>query len=585
MEAFDRCSSHPDPPADILPRHRQCLAGILSALIFKLLMGGLVVLNLGFTIVVTDITAEENTTVPFVVQLGLYFTLCMFFAEITCRIYVERRRFFDNRFNVFDMLVIGLDVLIEVISLVGQSYFPSIAVLRVLKVVRVSRAIGYMRDVRELYLMLHGIASAMKAILWAAFLIGVVMLLWSIVAVELIHPLNKQIAATGLYVDCDRCPHAYASVGSAFLTFITAILAGDNWGEISLPIMERYPLTIPFFVAVLFSVQLGLLNLILAVIVERAHEAREEDHQQKRRERHEMLEQSKKRLRRFFKVSDHDNNNTLSKQELIEGIANNEEFADVMNLLDLGADDMSILFAIMDNNGDGEIEADEFIDQIFKMRTQDTQTLLLFIKHVVQELRGMIGAVRRLDPSEGSASGNSPVRMFSGNTPIRMVSDQSQSPDTLRARMPDQMQLPGIWNQDAAACGHHTEFDRDAPWSEWQQWKVSHDDFVLADNQESANHINHISRAFDSVNRQIAEDLAALMKNIQRQVEEVTLSCKVSQHSASHESGNANLLTSSRHGTHIKDEVITSALTIHEGHFCYRHHSSSCTAVPCMTTD
>jgi len=98
--------------------------------------------------------------------------------------------------------------------------------------------------------MLHGMTSAMRAILWAAFLIGVVIVLWSIVAVELIHPLNKQIGASGVYDECARCPEAYSSVGNACLTFVASILAGDSWGKVSMPIMETFPLSIPFFIAV-----------------------------------------------------------------------------------------------------------------------------------------------------------------------------------------------------------------------------------------------------------------------------------------------------------------------------------------------
>merc|ERR1719359_2715100 len=108
-------------------------------------------------------------------------------------------------------------------------------------------------------------------------MILVVLMMWSIVTVELVHPLNEEIAKEGLYDGCDRCPRAFASVAQAMLTFIQTIIAGDSWGTLALPLIEKQPWTALIFMSVLLTVQLGLLNLILAVIVDRAAEARAQD--------------------------------------------------------------------------------------------------------------------------------------------------------------------------------------------------------------------------------------------------------------------------------------------------------------------
>merc|ERR1719428_2815072 len=95
----------------------------------------------------------------------------------------------------------------------------------------------------------------------------VMITLWSVILVELVHPVNKTVAETGIYEGCERCARAYESVMASNLTILQTIIAGDSWGIVSLAVIEESPLTIVVFVGVLVSINFGVLNLILAVIV------------------------------------------------------------------------------------------------------------------------------------------------------------------------------------------------------------------------------------------------------------------------------------------------------------------------------
>merc|ERR1719502_249231 len=100
-------------------------------------------------------------------------------------------------------------------------------------------------------------------------------LIWSILAVSLIHPINKDIADnTSLYDGCARCPHAYSSVFESALTFTQQIIAGDSWGTVTVPIIERSPITVVFFTLVFISLNMALMNVILASVVDAVGQAR-----------------------------------------------------------------------------------------------------------------------------------------------------------------------------------------------------------------------------------------------------------------------------------------------------------------------
>merc|ERR1712093_734152 len=98
-------------------------------------------------------------------------------------------------------------------------------VIRFARSLRVIRAVRILPIFRELYMMLHGFMSAMMAILWATVLMLLVLMLCSVVGVEFINPVVKEIMEDdpSIFDDCPRCPHAYESVWNAILTLLQQI--------------------------------------------------------------------------------------------------------------------------------------------------------------------------------------------------------------------------------------------------------------------------------------------------------------------------------------------------------------------------
>ena len=67
---------------------------------------------------------------------------------------------------------------------------------------------------------------------------------------------------------------------------------------------------------------------------------------------------------------DKDKSGNLTLQELTGGFNENEEFSNLMQLLDVQEEDTSFVFELLDANGDGVVSYDEFIEQLYKMKTQ-----------------------------------------------------------------------------------------------------------------------------------------------------------------------------------------------------------------------
>merc|ERR1719498_1561589 len=107
----------------------------------------------------------------------------------------------------------------------------------------------------------------MRAIFWASCMLTGILTVFSIVAVELVNPVAQDLIKEGYWEECERCRRAFSSVFNSNLTFVQTIIAGDSWGDLALPIIERSPLTALLFLTALVSINFGVLNLILSVIV------------------------------------------------------------------------------------------------------------------------------------------------------------------------------------------------------------------------------------------------------------------------------------------------------------------------------
>lgn len=263
--------------------------------------------------------------------------------------------------------------------------------------------------------MMQGLVGAMRAIIFATLLLAAVLTLWGIVAVETVQPANILLFDEGVYGDCAReiCRDAFSSVLRSVFTFLKTIVAGDSWGQLAIPLLIYYPGTCVVILGSLFSVQLGLLNLIVAIIVEGAAQARLEDDDLIDTMRQEEFVRSMQRLMKVFDSIDLDNSGTLTKDEILLAYEVNADFFAILQSMDINTDDIALVFEVMDSDGSGEVNYKEFVEQLHMLQNFNSHTLLYFVRHHVEVLRSMVGKqsdaiedlMGRLRPGETSLDG------------------------------------------------------------------------------------------------------------------------------------------------------------------------------------
>jgi len=242
----------------------------------------------------------------------------------------------------------------------------------------------------QLAAMVKGLLNALSAIMWGVLLLVITLTVFGVLAVQFIHPLNLQVAESGIYDGCARCEHAFESVSQSMLTFTQQIVAGDSWGVVTVPIIEAAPLSAVYFLLVFISVHLAILNVILAVIVDSALKVSQDDAQEVIKKKTAEFDAVKAKLKQICHEMDADESHDLSLQELLEGFDSNIPFRNELSSMDVKKDDMHAVFGILDSDNSGKVNYDEFIEELHKMKTHDAHTLLVFIKFYVVEVRKLV---------------------------------------------------------------------------------------------------------------------------------------------------------------------------------------------------
>jgi len=371
------------------PVIRRTLYKIVSNPIFEGVCGVIILINMCLVVLETDAGVDDGLPDAWVVMstnvlLGIYTT------ELVTKMFVYRLAFFSEMWNVLDFLIVGVDLVFIFIAFVVDG-LPNLSVLRIFRLVRLARAFKAAKSLHELHSLLRACACALKAIFWGMVMMGLTLTVWGILAVQLIHPVNKEVAETKphLYKDCDRCPRAFSTVFDSVVTIWKQIVAGDSWGQLCEPIIEHEAWTFIFFVLVLVTVALTMLNCILAVVVEAGAAAAAADEHDKAIQQEKVVTRAEEKLVGLCHELDADDSGSLSIEEFLTGFQENDDFRECLEVMHVTEDDMFMIFNICDEDDSGDVDYKEFVDQLRRIKHSGEQMLLHYvtdIRHVCNKI-------------------------------------------------------------------------------------------------------------------------------------------------------------------------------------------------------
>eukprot|EP00443_Scrippsiella_acuminata_P043337 CAMPEP_0115271258 /NCGR_PEP_ID=MMETSP0270-20121206/54001_1 /TAXON_ID=71861 /ORGANISM="Scrippsiella trochoidea, Strain CCMP3099" /LENGTH=598 /DNA_ID=CAMNT_0002687601 /DNA_START=108 /DNA_END=1905 /DNA_ORIENTATION=+ len=375
--------------AELSTRLRVKAKHMVESPTFEQIMGKVVVANMILMCIETNAQAGCETADCSEVWHKVASSLfqAVYTAEVCLYIFVYRTHFCENRWRILDAFVVVtgfLDIILAAaLSSEDELPGPSLSILRIFRLARLLRVARIMRFFPELYCMISGFLGAMMAMFWGMFMISVLLLIWSIVAVETLGPVNKNLD----WGDNEYCKDSLTSIQNSLLMFFQTVFAGDSWGACSVPIIKEAPWSIIVFAGTLITIQLGFTNLVLAVIVERATKAQQDDSEQVLKERRKWHEKALDQLERLIGAIDKDKSGSISFQELVEGYEEQEELATLLGLMDIEKKDLEVIFQYLADES-GEAVYNEFVESLYRCECDDPRRQMMMMSL-------QIGAIQR----------------------------------------------------------------------------------------------------------------------------------------------------------------------------------------------
>lgn len=187
--------------------------------------------------------------------------LWIFVAEILARMFVQRRAFFRDAWNIFDFFVIAIALI------------PATGPLQVLRALRILRVLRLITVVPSLKRVVGGLIGALPGM---GSVVGLLVLIFYVFAVM----------ATKLFGE--DFPNYFGSLTTSIFTLFQ-IMTLEGWAaEIVRPVMEKYPYAWLFFIPYIVVTTFAVLNLFIGIVVsamQSEHEA--EEAEKKKREKAE----------------------------------------------------------------------------------------------------------------------------------------------------------------------------------------------------------------------------------------------------------------------------------------------------------
>lgn len=293
----------------------------------------------------------------------------VFLVEILMRTYAEKMGWLKSRWNVFDIVLVSLGVVDTwVLTFIGTDLdVRFVSMLRILRLMRLLRLLRIFRMCKELMLIIVGIASAMRAMVWGLFILGTTIFMCSLV-------LTRLVGKGGTFTD----PIYYEYFGTMFRTAFTLLqftmefqpdICRQTWGE-------GAALTLFLIVYTCFT-NLTILNIIGSIIVDTimnisgdmSAAVRTKAEIEKERERTNELKEK-------FAMIDANGDGFLDLQEA----SNSAGFEQTLDLAGLDIHDARELFEVLDSDESGQVSAGEFVEAAMRFQKPPQAKHLLQIE-------------------------------------------------------------------------------------------------------------------------------------------------------------------------------------------------------------
>jgi len=328
---------------------------IVNHNVFDYVVAALIVLNGLVVGVQTDYMAREDLEDPPIAFQVVEIIFCVVFTvELTIRLIAFRCAFFlmsQRAWNIFDFVIVNLQLLEIFMSLVAAGVGFSFNILRILRLIRVVRLARALRLIGELRTIVSSIAGSVKPLFWTGVLLLLIAYVVGVALTQLVHTKRLLLIENGEHIP-DALEIYWGHLIPAIFTLIMSITGGVDWDTVCRPLMEKIGVEVGvlFTFYILFS-SLAMLNVVTGVFIDSVMVNKKE----------ELENRTMDRVQTLFAQLDVDEAGELHWEEF-ESQLDRKEMKDFFKIIDVDSANAKSLFELLDLDDSGSVDACEFMD-------------------------------------------------------------------------------------------------------------------------------------------------------------------------------------------------------------------------------
>eukprot|EP00746_Dinoflagellata_sp_MGD_P011190 gnl/MRDRNA2_/MRDRNA2_123392_c0_seq1.p1 gnl/MRDRNA2_/MRDRNA2_123392_c0~~gnl/MRDRNA2_/MRDRNA2_123392_c0_seq1.p1 ORF type:complete len:835 (+),score=129.39 gnl/MRDRNA2_/MRDRNA2_123392_c0_seq1:168-2507(+) len=302
----------------------------------------------------------------------------IFVLEMMIKLALFRIKYFHDGWNIFDfslVMITVVDFAVNQLNTLGNSGSASnLPGLRALRMFRAVRVLRVLKVFRELWLIVRGIVLSLRAMTWVICLLVMILYMSGILCTTVMEDVGPMYPG---YSKIDEIPggenmeyfnpnEMFGTIPRSMYTLFQLALLTE-FSEFGRPIFEKQPLFFPFFLFFIFVVTFGVLNVLIAVIVEVTMEASEslkqEEGDREMRHKLELLDQ----LQEFVFLMDEAGTGEITLQQL--AVVHQDEKMQKL-LVTMGFPlgfTAEELWTLLDQDGSGTLQVEEFVRMAFRL--------------------------------------------------------------------------------------------------------------------------------------------------------------------------------------------------------------------------
>ena len=366
-------------------------SSFVEGTVFNMFSASLIIVNailIGIEIEVGRIDQPTASRLPWYIAQNIL--TIGFIIELSLRLYSRRKKFFEELWNVADVVLVLLSMLSTwilpfVYSDVSTNMYVLSSTIRLVRIMTVGRLARVLSGFRELWSVISGFVDAIKTLLWVSIFLVFLLYIGAVfVTIEIgqnpdIYEPYKFISGGWDYQEY------FGSVGRSMLTLFQIVTLDDWSNGIARHVMTNQPAMCIFFLLFVLLTSFGLMNIITGIIVERTLTAAKLNQERHQRSQEKERARVLNHLREIFEMADKDGNGSLTIDEFRTAIRH-PDVERKLKLIELPVADAEELFQILDHDSSGELSVDEFIGGCIRLKGTAKSKDLLAVQINIQSL-------------------------------------------------------------------------------------------------------------------------------------------------------------------------------------------------------